>query len=151
MMYADTVSYLPDDILVKVDRASMAVSLESRVPLLDHRIVEFAWSLPATARAGGGVGKRVLREVLARHVPTALTDRPKMGFGIPVGDWLRGPLRAWADALLDPQRLAADGYLDVGLVQARWTEHLSGRRNWEYSVWNALMFQSWLEHWHGHR
>lgn len=151
MMYADTVSYLPDDILVKVDRASMAVSLESRVPLLDHRIVEFAWSLPTTARAGGGVGKRVLREVLARHVPTALTDRPKMGFGIPVGDWLRGPLRAWADALLDPRRLAADGYLDVGLIQARWTEHLSGRRNWEYSVWNALMFQSWLEHWHGPR
>ncbi|MBL8476024.1 MAG: asparagine synthase (glutamine-hydrolyzing) [Methyloversatilis sp.] len=151
MMYADTVSYLPDDILVKVDRASMAVSLESRVPMLDHRILEFAWRLPDSARASGGVGKRVLREVLARHVPTALTDRPKMGFGIPIGEWLRGPLRAWADALLDPQRLRADGYLAADLVRARWEEHLSGRRNWEYSIWNALMFQSWLEHWHGKR
>lgn len=151
MMFADTVSYLPDDILVKVDRASMAVSLESRVPMLDHRVLEFAWRLPDSARASGGVGKRVLREVLARHVPTALTDRPKMGFGIPVGDWLRGPLRGWADALLDPQRLRADGYLAADLVRTRWEEHLSGRRNWEYSIWNALMFQSWLDEWHGGR
>lgn len=151
MMFCDTVSYLPDDILVKVDRASMAVSLESRVPMLDHRIVEFAWRLPAGARASGGIGKRVLREVLARHVPTALTDRPKMGFGIPVGDWLRGPLRDWADTLLDPVRLKADGHLDAELVRTRWEEHLSGRRNWEYSIWNALIFQSWLEHWHGGR
>lgn len=151
MMYADTVTYLPDDILAKVDRASMAVSLESRVPLLDHRIVDFAWSLPDAARAGDGLGKRVLRELLARYVPRTLTDRPKMGFSIPVGDWLRGPLRAWADALLDPARMRADGYLAADLVRTRWEEHLSGQRNWEYSIWNALIFQSWLEHWHGGR
>ncbi|WP_341929092.1 asparagine synthase (glutamine-hydrolyzing) [Methyloversatilis discipulorum] len=149
MMYADTVAYLPDDILVKVDRASMAVGLESRVPLLDHRVVEFAWSLPDSARTGDGLGKRVLREVLSRHVPTALTDRPKMGFGIPLAEWLRGPLRNWADDLLDPSRLHADGFLDPDLVLGRWREHLAGTRDWQYSIWNALMFQAWRDRWHG--
>lgn len=145
MMYLDLLTYLPDDILVKVDRASMACSLEARVPLLDHRVVAFAWSLPRAMRVRGGEGKPLLRAVLARHVPRAMFERPKQGFGVPVGAWLRGPLRPWAEALLDAERLRREGFLDPAPVRARWAEHLSGRRNWTAQLWAVLMFEAWLE------
>ena len=145
MMYRDLVSYLPDDILVKVDRASMAVALETREPLLDHRLVEFAWTLPREMKIRHGEGKWILREILRRRVPPRLLDRPKAGFAIPVGNWLRGPLRPWAEELMDPSRLHRDGLLDVGIVQERWKEHLSGRRDWQDSIWAVLMLQAWMD------
>ncbi len=145
MMFADSVLYLPDDILVKLDRASMGVSLESRVPLLDHRVYEFAWTLPLAWKVRGRRGKLPLRRLLTRHVPPELIERPKMGFGVPIEHWLRGPLRDWAEAQLDPARLAREGILRPAPIRARWAEHLSGRRNWAYPLWNLLMFQAWLE------
>jgi asparagine synthase (glutamine-hydrolysing) len=144
-MYLDLVTYLPDDILVKVDRATMGVGLEARVPMLDHRLVEFAWRVPVSMKLRDGQGKWLLRQLLYRHVPNALVERPKTGFGLPVGDWLRGPLRDWAEALLDPAALRAQSYLDATLVRSIWNLHLSGRRNMQDQLWDVLMFQSWLE------
>jgi asparagine synthase (glutamine-hydrolysing) len=145
MMALDSMTYLPDDILVKVDRASMAVSLETRAPFLDHRVVEFAWSLPMDMKIRNGEGKWLLRRLLDRYVPRALMDRPKMGFAIPLDEWLRGPLREWAEALLEESRLKREGYLNPGVVRSAWEAHLSGKACYGYRLWSVLMFQSWLE------
>ncbi len=143
LQYWDSLTYLPGDILTKVDRASMAVSLEARVPLLDHRVVEFAWSLPLDYKLRQGTRKWVLRQLLYRHVPRALVDRPKMGFGIPIADWLRGPLREWAEDLLSEASLSAGGVFHVEPIRRRWEEHLSGRSNWQYAIWTILVFEAW--------
>lgn len=147
MCLADQLGYLSDDILVKVDRAAMGVSLETRVPLLDHRVVEFAWQVPLHQKIRGGETKWLLRQVLDRHVPRTLIERPKQGFAVPLDQWLRGPLREWAEALLAVPRLEREGYLRTAQVRRKWDEHLSGRRNWQHHLWDVLMFQAWLEAW----
>jgi asparagine synthase (glutamine-hydrolysing) len=145
MMYLDTMTYLPDDILTKVDRATMAASLEGRMPFLDPTVAALAWRVAPDRRIRAGTGKWLLRQLLHRYVPAALVERPKAGFGIPVGDWLRGPLRPWAEDLLGPARLEDDGLLAPAVVRRMWTEHLSGRRDRQFELWDVLMFQAWLD------
>jgi asparagine synthase (glutamine-hydrolysing) len=143
-MYCDAMAYLPGDILCKVDRASMAVSLETRVPFLDHRVADLAARIPIGMKVRGGSGKDILRKLLYRHVPRGLVERPKAGFAVPVGEWIKGPLRGWAEELMEPAAMAAEGWFDPAIVQRRWKDHLTGRRDSTAALWSILMFQAWL-------
>jgi asparagine synthase (glutamine-hydrolysing) len=144
MMYVDQMTYLPSDILTKVDRATMSVGLEARVPFLDNDVVKFAWSLPSQTLLHRGLSKWPLRQVLMRYVPSELFERPKFGFGVPIGEWLRGPLRDWAENALSERELNDGGFFATDEVRQQWASHLSGRRNHQHSLWGILMFQTWL-------
>ena len=145
-MAIDTLTYLPDDILVKVDRAAMANSLETRVPFLDHRLIEFAWQIPLSNKINDEKSKIILREILYKYVPKELIERPKMGFGVPISEWLRGPLKNWAENLISEEKIKKDNLLNYDIIKKKWDEHQSGRRNWQYHLWDVLMFQSWYEY-----
>jgi asparagine synthase (glutamine-hydrolysing) len=145
MMYLDSLTYLPDDILTKVDRSAMAVSLETRVPFLDPKLIEFAWTLPVNMKIRNGKGKWILRKLLNNLVPEKLTDRPKKGFAIPLGDWLKGPLREWSEDLLDPHKLKEQGIFESSEIISKWNDHLKGSNDWHGFLWSVLMFQSWYE------
>ena len=147
MMLTDSLTYLPDDILCKVDRAAMGVSLETRVPFLDHRVASFAWSLPLNFKIRNGKGKWLLRELLYKYVPKNLIERPKMGFGLPIDSWLRAPLRDWAESLLNEKDLNDLGYINTQKVRLMWKDHLSGRKNLQYELWNILIFRAWQKYW----
>lgn len=147
LIYNDTICYLPNDILTKVDRATMAVSLEARAPLLDRRIFEYVWTLPLSMKIRDGQGKWLLRQALKKYVPADMFDRPKQGFSVPVGEWLAGPLRDWAESLLNEGRLRQEGFLDPAMARLAWADHLEGRGSHPYRLWNILMFQSWLQRW----
>ena len=145
MMYWDAMTYLPDDILCKVDRAAMGIGLESRIPFLDHRVAELAWKIPLNMKIRNGQGKWILRQVLYKYIPKELIERTKTGFGVPVGEWLCGPLLEWAESLLDESRLKKEGYFNTTVVRQKWADHKAGTRNWTQSIWTILMFQAWLE------
>ena len=146
MINGDFMYYLPDDIFQKVDRASMAVSLETRAPFMDFEVIEYAMSLPLSLKIKNNQGKWILKQLLYQYVPKEIVDRPKMGFGVPIGDWLRGPLREWAESLINNDKLIKDGYLDIETVKYIWNEHLSKKRDRTSEIWNILMFQAWLEY-----
>ena len=145
MMTLDLLTYLPDDILVKVDRAAMASSLETRVPFLDHKLIEHVFKIPHSLKYRNGNGKWILKRILNQYVPKSLTQRPKMGFEIPIGSWLRGPLRDWAENLLNEKRLNQENFFNTKFVRAKWLDHLDGKKNWQHDLWDILMFQVWLE------
>lgn len=145
MMILDFLTYLPGDILVKIDRASMASSIETRAPFLDHKLIEYVWKIPHRFKNKNGQGKWILKEILKQYVPKDLTERPKMGFGVPIGTWLRGPLKDWAENLLDEKTMQEEGFLNSKLVKKKWEEHISGIRNWQYDLWDVLMFQAWIK------
>jgi asparagine synthase (glutamine-hydrolysing) len=147
MMLADQTVYLPDDLLAKIDRASMALSLEVRAPLLDHRIVEFSWRVPHRLKLRGTTGKWILRQLLYRRVPRQIVDRPKMGFSVPIDRWLRGPLRTWAGGLLAEDRIRRSGLLDPGPIVGAWRDLQEGRRQTGAALWAVIMFQAWRERW----
>ena len=145
-MFKDSLTYLPDDILCKVDRAAMSNSLETRIPFLDHRVVEHAWRMPFKMKIRNNNGKWALRQILYKYVPSDLIDRPKSGFAIPIGEWLRGPLKEWAEDLIEENKIIKQGFLNHKNVRKIWESHISGNADYTARIWSILMFQSWLEH-----